>query len=656
MAWGNTDGSTRDQDLISGAANKNILKINDVNDNDDDKKALEVINTSTDADARALKATGISELDGKTVVNDIDENDVALSTTNTNEGANARALKATGKVEIVNGDLLMNQSAIETSGAANLEIGTGLTNEVHIGQVNKVTRVSGSMRVNQQFSVGPGNGDGAIDAFSSGDAQDLKIGSNDDTADVVIGNTEADTKTEIVNDLQADSQVIVQDLDDNDIALSTTNTNAGANARALKATGKSEFDGKVVVDDLDAEDIAVQITNSRAGDNAKALMVEGLCELSRGNFGPAIYIEEDNGTGSIYLGTVAGRPRDNPRMMLEAGLPPGVGPGARLEAHIDELGNHQAEGTLYLNNDPGTFDVLISHGDTQEAQNNPATVRVISPRMTLGNIDGQVHEVGQLDGNGSEDELNPDPLDLKIGTRFLTGDVHVGNTDHEVIVNTEVKIGNAAGQNALIDATLDGAATRDLDIGTGNSTADVNISRNGQDVNVEDDLNVGGDLTVDGQIIVGPVAGVANINAGGNPNPQDINIGAGNSTADVNLGQAGQDVNVIDDIKVGGDANIGPTGSAGKIDSGGSAISPQDLKIGSSSETNDLELSRSGQSIKAKGQLVMNSNNLIMDNSSALSSGSGFVYNATGSGSAGESIDVYIGGVKVGYFDANGFH
>ena len=43
-------------------ANKNVIKVNDVNDNDDDKKALHVINSSTDSSARALKVEGVAEI------------------------------------------------------------------------------------------------------------------------------------------------------------------------------------------------------------------------------------------------------------------------------------------------------------------------------------------------------------------------------------------------------------------------------------------------------------------------------------------------------------------------------------------------------------------------------------------------------------------
>lgn len=52
----------------------------------------------------------------------------------------------------------------------------------------------------------------------------------------------------------------------------------------------------------------------------------------------------------------------------------------------------------------------------------------------------------------------------------------------------------------------------------------------------------------------------------------------------------------------------------------------------------------------------MSGNAFIIDSGSSLSNGSGFVDNPTGSGALGQSIDVYIGGSKVGYWDSAGWH
>jgi len=45
--WGNSDSSRHsDQDLISALGSGSVIKVNDVNDDDDDKKAIHAINNS----------------------------------------------------------------------------------------------------------------------------------------------------------------------------------------------------------------------------------------------------------------------------------------------------------------------------------------------------------------------------------------------------------------------------------------------------------------------------------------------------------------------------------------------------------------------------------------------------------------------------------
>lgn len=60
MSWGNAENTTEVQDMISGVDDHKVLKVNDVNVGNDDKKALHVINSSDHADARALKVEGVA--------------------------------------------------------------------------------------------------------------------------------------------------------------------------------------------------------------------------------------------------------------------------------------------------------------------------------------------------------------------------------------------------------------------------------------------------------------------------------------------------------------------------------------------------------------------------------------------------------------------
>ena len=61
-SWGNDAATRYNEDLVSDPKNKNILKVNDVNDNDDAKIAIHAINSSTNANARALKVEGSTEI------------------------------------------------------------------------------------------------------------------------------------------------------------------------------------------------------------------------------------------------------------------------------------------------------------------------------------------------------------------------------------------------------------------------------------------------------------------------------------------------------------------------------------------------------------------------------------------------------------------
>ena len=141
--------------------------------------------------------------------------------------------------------------------------------------------------------------------------------------------------------------------------------------------------------------------------------------------------------------------------------------------------------------------------------------------------------------------------------------------------------------------------------------------------------------------------------------PQDLRIGGG-LTGNVRIGHDPGLTLVLGTFRVeGGDIpnmQVGRIDTSGTIDSGGDAATPQVLKIGRNTGTDNLELGRSGKNVDMKADTRMNSNELIMDGKASLATGSGFVYNATGSGSMGESIDVFIGGTKVGYWDSAGWH
>ncbi len=61
-AWGNPDDDKKNQDLVSSTSFNNVLKVNDVNNANDAKIAAHFINSSTNANARALKAEGMVKI------------------------------------------------------------------------------------------------------------------------------------------------------------------------------------------------------------------------------------------------------------------------------------------------------------------------------------------------------------------------------------------------------------------------------------------------------------------------------------------------------------------------------------------------------------------------------------------------------------------
>lgn len=154
-------------------------------------------------------------------------------------------------------------------------------------------------------------------------------------------------------------------------------------------------------------------------------------------------------------------------------------------ANIARIERRGAGTALYINADADleSGDVLISHPDGATV----STVIVQSPRLRVGPGD----DSGNIDANGV-------PLfgqALMIGTRDTTKRIQIGNTLIDgflVLLVGPVQVGGAAGNAGRIDAQLDGAATRNLAIGSQDSTADVTLGRQGQTVNLNTQLNANG--------------------------------------------------------------------------------------------------------------------------------------------------------------------
>jgi len=144
---------------------------------------------------------------------------------------------------------------------------------------------------------------------------------------------------------------------------------------------------------------------------------------------------------------------------------------------------------LLLNTDPHHGDVIISHPD-DEPEVRDANVEIQSPRLRIGSP-GQA---GHIDANGQNVLLLGQALN--IGTTLRTrgivlGRIDAGDANVNVTVNSPLLVNNGVGIAGRLDAALDGAATRNLGIGTQNTTADVVLGRQGQTVHLAAPLNVG---------------------------------------------------------------------------------------------------------------------------------------------------------------------
>jgi len=192
------------------------------------------------------------------------------------------------------------------------------------------------------------------------------------------------------------------------------------------------------------------------------------------------------------------------------------------------------------------------------------------------------------------------------------------------------------------------ATPRDLNIGTQTRTDDVVIGRAGKNVEVNS-----AKLDVDGDLKVGPTDASGKIDSGGSiVTPRSLLIGSGAETSNVVISHDDGDVAIPAPM------TVGSSDDAGMIDSGGSSLTPRSLKIGTQDVTDNVELSRSGKTIDMKGQARMNGKAIILNDASSITDegARGIIDNSTGQGSGGASIDFYINGQCVFYINSTGGH
>jgi hypothetical protein len=195
---------------------------------------------------------------------------------------------------------------------------------------------------------------------------------------------------------------------------------------------------------------------------------------------------------------------------------------------------------------------------------------------------------------------------LKVqGTSELDGKTLVDG--HLVITGAENGLYTEGGLPLLIGTT---AATGQVIMG--NAGDGVRVIG---DLEADDNLDVGENLSVEGDVLIGPGNATAEIDAAGTPNAQILEIGTNNTTADVVIGRVGTDVQIADDLEVNGDLRVGPVGGAGEINAGDAV--GQNLQIGGGNGTANVVLGRANQTVDLNCQARLNSNALVMNNAAS---------------------------------------
>jgi len=171
-------------------------------------------------------------------------------------------------------------------------------------------------------------------------------------------------------------------------------------------------------------------------------------------------------------------------------------------------------------------------------------------------------------------------------------------------------------------------------------------------------LKATGSSSIDGSLAVGPDDAAGELDSGGTGvSPQDLKIGTGIVTEDVEIGRTGKEVYVKGRLDAEEHVRVGTAANDGLIDAADDA---RDLKIGTQVDyTGDLILSRSGKMTDIMGKTRHNGMQVIINDAATLgaATGCGFMYNSNGHPGPNEPcIDFYVDGTLVGYIDANGWN
>ena len=230
-------------------------------------------------------------------------------------------------------------------------------------------------------------------------------------------------------------------------ALQLVDQAGGESDRALKVDGKTEFDGKVIVPDLNVNDAEVQVTNSNAGENARALRAVGVSEISAtGTPGSkGLKVTNSNGHGSSRALEVVGQTT----MVNQED-----GDVAYNTLNVESDNLHPGFGSLFVKGTTALHGVgteregwqsfaLLVKNELEEGVTRVAIVTQEAPSvfeapLHIQNIDG---------GSPFGDQSGP----LNLGTGNNSTDVTIGNEGHDVEVADDLNVGG--------DLDVDGSLT-----------------------------------------------------------------------------------------------------------------------------------------------------------------------------------------------------
>jgi len=439
--------------------------------------------------------------------------------------------------------------------------------------------------------------------------------------------------------LKVDGRTEIEAISENDLsttALQVINRSNHNTARALWIEGRTYLLASM------AGDPALEIINAHVGVDSRALVVDGLNEMnytggdnedspclkvarSDGGFANPVALRAEGKSEIVAIAT--GNPESTGLSVTNAS----THAGARA---LEVSGVSEFDGRILINDlDAEAIALETVNSDVNAASrafkatgHSEMVANAVGASNALQLINTSAHgDARALLVTSGKSEFEADVImssDLAVDGAISANDVDVAaNVDIEGVL----RVGPAAG-GGLIDSGGTAVTPQTLSIGTENITDDVVIGHGGHDLVVNSDL-----LDLDGALQVGDALAAGSIDAGGNPNAQNLQIGTNATTDDVVIGHAGHDLVVnSDNIDLVGALQVGPADNPGLIDSGGSVVTPRHLKIGTSTSTDDVQIGNGAGFVDMFQIARMNDNGLVMDDAATVAAGTGLIFNDAG--------------------------